>query len=244
MGYRKRRDDADDVDKRLAEGCDTLPSSAAAFEHRGQQQGAQEEYVINAGPDVPDAGLKKVEKLAPERDRMRFELPGFVVRAENRRVGAALLLQPKQAAVLQIDIEEKRVFDAQNSRGHQAISGEPHDLVSAVAVAVDQMFRDCNWAADSIGGNYQSGQCVSGDYRVLGLYLRPGDLSVTVGIEPNGVIEIAKRDIPLSGQVIVVHRKREVAVAWLVGVSRRSPHRQQQNQKENPHRSACSAVFC
>src|SRR6516162_5860248 len=160
MGYRKRRDDADDVDKRLAEGCDTLPSSAAAFEHRGQQQGAQEEYVINAGPDVPDAGLKKVEKLAPERDRMRFELPGFVVRAENRGMSATLVVQSKQPPVLRIDIEEKRVFDAQSSWGHQAVGGEPHDLVGAVCVVVDQMFRDGNWTADAIGGNDESRQCV------------------------------------------------------------------------------------
>src|SRR6516164_10815731 len=96
MGYGKRRDDADDVEKRLAEGCDALPSSAAEFEHRGQQQGAQEEYVIKAGPDVPDTGSKEIEKLAPERRRMTFELPSLVFGAENCGMGAALVLQPKQ----------------------------------------------------------------------------------------------------------------------------------------------------
>ena len=108
MRYRKRRDDADDVDKRLAEGCDALPSSAAEFEHRGQQQGAQEEYVIKAGPDVPDTGSKEIEKLSPERRRMTFELPGLVFGAENCGMGAALVLQPKQSPVLRIDIEQKR----------------------------------------------------------------------------------------------------------------------------------------
>src|SRR6516164_542956 len=169
MGYRKRRDDADDVDKRLAEGCDALPSSAAEFEHRGQQQGAQEEYVINAGPDVPHAGLKKVEKLAPERDRMRFELPGSVVRAENRGMSAALVLQPKQSPVLRIEIEEKRVFDAQNLWDRWAVDSEPHDLVSTVAVIVDQVFDDRNRAAGAIGGNHQAGQCVGSNFLVLRL---------------------------------------------------------------------------
>ena len=92
-----RRDDADDVDKRLAEVCDTLPSSAAESEHRGQQQGAQEEYVVKAGPDVPDTGSKEIEKLAPERRRMTFELPGFVVRAENRGMGARRSGPPAEA---------------------------------------------------------------------------------------------------------------------------------------------------
>src|SRR5215469_16375441 len=182
MGYRKRRDDADDVDKRLAEGCDALPSSAAEFEHRGQQQGTQKEYMIKAGPDVPDTGSKKIEKLAPERRRMAFELPGLVFGAENCGMSAALVLQTKQPSVLRIDIEKKRVFDAQTLRDGWTIRGEPHDLVGAVAVVVDQMFDHCNRAAGAIGGNHQSGQCISGDFAVLRLDFPPGDLAVAVGI--------------------------------------------------------------
>jgi hypothetical protein len=90
-------------------------------------------------------------------------------------------------------------------------------------MVVDQMFGDPHRAADVISGDRQVSQCVSGDFLVLRLDLSPGDLAIAVGIEPNGVIEIAQRDVPLSSQVITLHRKREVAVAWLVGVSRRNP---------------------
>ena len=194
MRDRERRDDFDNVEKGLAEAGYRLPSTAE-LEHRGEQKGAEEQDVFEAGPDMPDPGLKKVEKFAPERDRMRFELPGFVVRAENRGMNAALVLQPKQPPVLRIDIEEKRVFDAQNSCG-QAVGGEPHDLVGAVAVVVDQMLDNRNWAADAIGGNHQSGQCVSGDFLVLGFDFSPSNLAVAIGIEPNGVIEIALGNWP------------------------------------------------
>jgi hypothetical protein len=51
--------------------------------------------VIKTGPDVPDARPKKIEKLAPERDRMTFELPGFVLGAENRGMSTALVFKPK-----------------------------------------------------------------------------------------------------------------------------------------------------
>src|SRR6516162_8772461 len=237
MGYRKRRDDADDVDKRLAEGCDTLPSSAAAFEHRGQQQGAQEEYVINAGPDVPDAGLKKVEKLAPERDRMRFELPGFVVRAENRSMSATLVLQPKQPPVLRIDIEQKCVFDAQNLRGGWATDGKPHDLVGAVAVIIDQMLDDRNRAVSAIARNHQPGHCVRSDFLVLRLDFPPSNLAVAVGIEPDSEVEVAQCDVPLPAHVTALHRKRQVAVARFVSMGWQSPCQQEQYRNEVPHRS-------
>src|SRR5215469_18633059 len=162
---------------------------------------------------MPDAGLKKVEKLAPERDQMRFELPGFVVWAENRGMSATLVLQPKQPPVLRIDIEEQCVFDAQNSRGHQAVSGEPHDLVGAVAVVVDQMLDNRNWAADAIGGNHQSGQCVSGDFHVFGLDFSPSNLAVAIGIEPDRKVEIAQCDVPLPTYLMIALRgKPEVGV--------------------------------
>src|SRR5262249_42964068 len=135
-----------------------------------------------------------------------------------------------------IDIEEKRVFDAQNSWGHQAVGGEPHDLVGAVCVVIDQMFHDRNWTADVIGGNHESGQCVSGDFLVLGLNFSPSNLVVAIGLEPDCIVEVAQCDVPLPTSVIALCRKREVAVARLVGMRGGNPHRQQQNQKEKPHR--------
>src|SRR6516165_4808141 len=228
MRYRKRRDDADDVDKRLAEAGDGLPFSAAQLEHCGQQQGAQKEYVIKAGPDVPDTGSKEIEKLAPERRRMTFELPGLVFGAENCGMGAALVLQPKQSPVLRIDIEEERVFDAQNLWGRWAVDGEPHDLVGTVAVVVDQMLDDRNRAAGAIGGNHQPGQCVGSNFLVLRLDFTPRDLAVAIGIEPDREVEVAQRDVPLPGQVTGLQREGEVAVAGFMGMGWSNPCRQQQ----------------
>ena len=62
--------------------------------------------------------------------------------------------------MLRIDIEEERVFDAQNLWDRWAVDGEPHDLVGTVGVIVDQVFDDRNRAAGAIGGNHQAGQCV------------------------------------------------------------------------------------
>jgi hypothetical protein len=92
---------------------------------------------------------------------MSFELPGLVVAAENRRMGAAPILQPKQSTVLRIDIEEKRVFDAQLLGNGGTVDGKSQDLVGAVAVVVDQMFDNLDRAAGAIGGNHQPGQCIA-----------------------------------------------------------------------------------
>ena len=70
---------------------------------------------------------------------------------------------------------------------------------------IDQMFPRRRRAASAISGNRQPSQRVSRDFLVLGLYFAPGDLAVAVGIEPEGVIEVAKCDVPLSGQVITLH---------------------------------------
>jgi len=70
--------------------------------------------MIKTGPDVPDARLEIIEKLASERTRRRFELPRLMIGAEYRRVGATLLLQPQQAPMLRIEIKEQSVLDAQH----------------------------------------------------------------------------------------------------------------------------------
>ena len=195
MRDRERRDDFDNVEKGLAEAGYRLPSTAE-LEHRGEQKGAEEQDVFEAGPDMPDPGLKIIEKLAHERDRIPFQLPCLAVGAENCRAGAALLLQPKQAAMQRVEIEKQGVLDGQSPRISRAVDGKPQNFVGAVAVVVDQMLGDPHRAADVIRGDRQVTQCVGGDFGVLRLDLSPGDLAVTVRIEPNGVIEIALGNWP------------------------------------------------
>ena len=62
---------------------------------------------------------------------------------------------------------------------------------------------------------------------------KPSDSYLALSVEGNRIV--GQWDIALR-------RKGEVAVARLVGMRGGSPDRQQQNQKEKPHRSARSAV--
>jgi len=80
------------------------------LEHCGEQQGANKQHMVETGPDMPDPGPEIFDKLVYEHDRMAFEPPSIVVGAEHRRMGSALLLEPQQAAVLWIQIEQKGVL--------------------------------------------------------------------------------------------------------------------------------------
>src|SRR5215475_5343041 len=230
MRYRERRNDPEDFEKSLAESRYGLPSRVTVLEHRRKQQRAEKQNVIEAGPDVPDPRSKIFEKLAPERNGMAFELPGIVIGAENPCVSSAPLLEPKQAAVLRIQIEQELVFDGKNLRNGRAVGDKSQHRVGPVAAVVDQMPGDHNRTGDTVGGNRQPGECIGSNLLVLRFDFPPGDLAIAVGIEPNGVIEITQRDVPMSGQVVTLQRKREIAVARLVGEGGRNPKREQENQ--------------
>jgi len=60
-----------------------------------------------------------------------------VIRAENRRVRQALLLQAKQAAVLWIQLEKKPVLNSQNLRNGRAVRIKPQHRIGGVAVIID-----------------------------------------------------------------------------------------------------------
>ena len=111
VGYCERRNNSENPKKSLAEARYGQPSSVTVLEHRREQQGAEKQDVIEAGPNMPNPGSKIFEKLAPERNRVTFELPGIVIRAEHRRMGSALLLQAKQTTVLRIQAKEKPVLN-------------------------------------------------------------------------------------------------------------------------------------
>ena len=224
--------------RKVATACHLPP---AVLEHRRQQQGTEKQYVIVPGPDMPDPGLEEFEKLPRQRRRMAFELPGIAVGAQDRRVGSALLVEPKQAAVLLIQIEQQCVADRQDPGNGRALGGKPQDRVGAIAVIVYQMLADRDRAKGAVGGDCQPGQGVSGDFLVLGLDLFPGDLAIAVGVEADRVIEIAQRDVPLPAQAVTREPQREIAVARFVRRCRRNPQRQHQYQRETSQRSAFTA---
>ena len=219
-------DDTEDLEESLAESRHRLPAAAAVLEHGRQQEGAQKQYVIEPGPDMPDPGLEEFEKLLHQRRRSAFELPGVVVGAQYGRVCSPLLLQAKQTAVVRIEIEEKGVADRQEPGRGCTLAGEPQDRVGAVAVVVDQLLGDSERTTNAVRGDRQPGQCIRGDLGVFGLDFSPGDLAVAVGIEPDRIVEIAQRNVPLAAEAVAREQQREIAVARLVRLCRRNPQEQ------------------
>ena len=51
-------------------------------------------------------------------------------------------------------------------------------------------------------------------------HFAPGDVGIAIGIEPDGEIDIAQRDIPLAGDFLAFYIQDEIAVAGLVRMRR------------------------
>jgi hypothetical protein len=49
--------------------------------------------------------------------------------------------------------------------------------------------------------------------------LSPGELAVSIAIQSDGISEVAKGDVPLSLNAIILNRQREIAVAGFVSPS-------------------------
>src|ERR1700739_2342164 len=109
---------------------------------------------------MPNAGIEIFEKLAAERARMGFEAPSIVLWAEDRGMGAAVLLQPKQTAMLWVAGEKQSVFDRQYLRGGWQGDRKAHDLVGTVAVVIDQVFGRRHRAAGAVSGDRQPSERV------------------------------------------------------------------------------------
>src|ERR1700730_8350902 len=127
---------------------------------------------------MPAPGLEVFEELTPERDRMAFEAPNIILRAEDGGVSEALILYAKQTAVLRIEIEKEGVFDRQDFRGSWTVDSKPHHLIGTVAMVVDQMLGDCGRAIGAVCGDRKPSQSKGSDLLVLGFDLTPGDLAI------------------------------------------------------------------
>jgi hypothetical protein len=70
------------------------------------------------------------------------------------------------------------------------------------------------------------GEGISGYRWMAGAQFAPGDGTIAIHIEPNGIIEITQRDIPLALDCGLMNKERKVAVAWLMGEGGGSGHDQ------------------
>jgi hypothetical protein len=90
-------------------------------------------------------------------------------------------------------------------------------------------------AGRAAGAQRKARQRVGADRGLPRAQFAPCDGAVAVGIQADGVLEVAQRDIPLPAHAGGVRLHRQVAVARLVGVGGAGEERQQQG--EEPHRS-------
>jgi hypothetical protein len=82
-------------------------------EHGRQQQGKQEEDVVEADPDVPDAFDQVLPELRQAGDGLRPEALLAAARGEHRAVRRAIQVQAQQAAVQAVELEQQPVAEAQ-----------------------------------------------------------------------------------------------------------------------------------
>src|SRR5271155_4297677 len=109
MGEGERRHDLEDVDERGPETRHGAPPPAPVpDEHRGQKQRDEKTQGVYAGEKVPDAEPYPRAGLAHGAERRAPECLLPVVRRKDRGPRPGAVVDPYDAAVLWVDIEEER----------------------------------------------------------------------------------------------------------------------------------------
>ena len=115
---------ANDVRQRGPDRGDRQPGAAVATQDRRQQQGEQEQHVIQPAPDVAHA----LRDEGAERRAARCgaaaapgQRPPVIARREQDGLGAAAtIVDAQQAPVLRIGVEQQPVVDLQRRAASQA----------------------------------------------------------------------------------------------------------------------------
>ena len=219
------------VDKRGAEAFHAAPRRALAPQHGGQQQGEQEQDVVEPNPDVPDA---LADEGPPLRPAVRGHAQGegvFDVRVvEGHRLGARVMLQAQQPMHVRVDGEKHAGVDFNHRRRRgQRFGGEEQPRVFAVvqrqrgevrhlkrqrvAVRLDREPRD----DVERQGFLPSGEFI-GAQQLRGLRR-----------EAEAVLKIEQGNIPAPGEVRAAEGEAEIGRARRV-----RPRTQRQEPAEEP----------
>jgi hypothetical protein len=83
-------------------------------------------------------------------------------------------------------------------------------------MVVDQVLPGLQQTCPVTGSYLQMGEGISGYRRMASAQFAPGDGTIAVHIDPNGVIEITQRDIPLTLDCGLMNNERKVTVAGLM----------------------------
>jgi hypothetical protein len=124
VGYRERGNDPQNLAESLTEGRDSLPSPVTALQNRREQQRAQKQDVI--------------EKLAPERNRMTFELPGI---ASGLKTAVWVAVWPRLLRPRCTDYDDTAGTDRGDGCKGRSNNPSPKRLVSPIAAALNGRVR-------------------------------------------------------------------------------------------------------
>lgn len=209
------------------------PTPGTSHEHRRQQQREQEEDVVESDPDVPHVVACVVAERGPEARRGKLHDLLAMVRREDGGLRAPRVIDPRQALVLAVEVEEELVADVQGGRRRDACAAEAQHGIAAAGVLVDEMLADFHRTGIAVRREAEPGERMGGDVGVAGAEFDPRDRTVLVGIDTDREVEIAQREVPLDVDDGVAHLQGEMAVARLVGEGERADQRQQ-DEEEDP----------
>src|ERR1043166_9602959 len=132
----ERGHDSRDVPERGAEALRGTPLAVATPEDRRQKQREQEQDVIEAEPDVPDALVHVGGELlpgGPVAERLRPRGCG-----KDNAVIASAFDVLKQSAMRRVDVEEQPIVDREQTLRLWTLGVERKHRVASVAMLVEE----------------------------------------------------------------------------------------------------------
>jgi hypothetical protein len=217
-------DHPEHLDQRLAEIGNTAPAPCLMHQHRRQQQGEQEQDVVETDPDMPYAFHQILAESAQARCLTGCEALRGTLGREHGGLRRTVEVEAQEAAMQGIEIEQQAIVELQVAARGRTGAGEAQHRIGAVGVGVDQMIDNLKFAIPATLDG-KAGQCPGSDIGMARTHLAPSDLAIAVAVEPEGEVDVAQGDVPLPRHLLALDIEHQVAVAGLV-----RQHRQRQQQ--------------
>ena len=179
--------------------------------------------MVVADPDVPHPLSAIVQELREAGGGVEGQRVLAVIGRKDPDLGLSLVFRAPQPPVLRIQIEEQVVVQDQARRSSGAAGREPQDRVAAVRMAIHELLLRLCGTGPAARRHPKMSQRIGRDGIMAPLELTPGDGPIAIRIQPDRIVEVAQRDVPLPGHDLVPHRECEVAVARFVGHGGRAP---------------------
>ena len=148
------------------------------------------------------------------------------------------MLETEQAAMQAVDVKECPIIDLQVPGQVRAIHGEAQHRIRAVAEFFPEHFDGFQLPNGAVHFQAQSRLGVTFDVPLFRFDLAPGDAAVLVGIQPDDLIQVNQRDVPLTGDARAIDGDAQVTAAALMGVSA-APAEEQRSDPSEPSEGRC-----